>query len=143
MFMTNSSDIGLSCDVCGRVVQGITFMNGMKFCAKCHQETFGNNYSQTDVINAQCIEHLLKENAQLKEEVEILKDNYNNLLDLSQSITVDVLTRIRNQIKKEKNKIFNKLRDRFQNIEFNCDTDFNSVFYILREIEQENENNEQ
>ena len=45
-FMTNCSDIGLTCDVCGRVVQGATFVNGMKFCAKCYQETFRNNQTR-------------------------------------------------------------------------------------------------
>lgn len=36
------SNISFNCDVCGRQVQGYTFVNGMKFCAKCYQETFGN-----------------------------------------------------------------------------------------------------
>ena len=71
MTMTNSSDIGLTCDVCGRTVQGATFVNGMKFCAKCYQETFGNNYCPSVVENIQN-KLLLKENAQLKEEIEIL-----------------------------------------------------------------------
>ena len=35
------SNFVLSCDVCGREVFGCTFVNGMKFCAKCYQETFG------------------------------------------------------------------------------------------------------
>ena len=73
------SNIGLNCDVCGRTVQGCTFVNGMKFCAKCYQETFGNNYSQTDIINAQYTEHLLKENAQLKEKFEILEQENKQL----------------------------------------------------------------
>ena len=67
------SDIGFTCDVCGRKVQCTTYVNGMMFCAKCYQDTFGNNYSQTDIINAQYTEKLLKENAQLKKENEELK----------------------------------------------------------------------
>ena len=35
------SNMNFNCDVCGREVQGFTFVNGMKFCAKCYQETFG------------------------------------------------------------------------------------------------------
>ena len=35
------SSINLTCDVCGREVFSCTFVNGMKFCAKCYQETFG------------------------------------------------------------------------------------------------------
>ena len=35
------SSINFTCDVCGREVFSCTFVNGMKFCAKCYQETFG------------------------------------------------------------------------------------------------------
>ena len=35
------SNVNIICDNCGRWVQGITWVNGMKFCAKCYQETFG------------------------------------------------------------------------------------------------------
>ena len=35
------SNMNFNCDVCGREVLGCTFVNGMKFCAKCYQETFG------------------------------------------------------------------------------------------------------
>ena len=38
MFMTNSSDIGLLCDVCGRIVQEIKFFNSKKVCLKCYKE---------------------------------------------------------------------------------------------------------
>ena len=35
------SSINFTCDSCGREVFGCTFVNGMKFCAKCYQEIFG------------------------------------------------------------------------------------------------------
>lgn len=35
------SSMNFNCDSCGREVFGCTFVNGMKFCAKCYQETFG------------------------------------------------------------------------------------------------------
>lgn len=35
------SSMNFTCDSCGREVFGCTFVNGMKFCAKCYQETFG------------------------------------------------------------------------------------------------------
>ena len=44
------SNFGLSCDVCGKEVQGYTWVNGMKFCAKCYQETFGNK-NMTENLN--------------------------------------------------------------------------------------------
>ena len=40
------SNFGLSCDVCNRENVGITWVNGMKFCAKCYQETFGNQQNK-------------------------------------------------------------------------------------------------
>ena len=44
------SNFGLSCDVCNRENVGITWVNGMKFCAKCYQETFGNK-NMTENLN--------------------------------------------------------------------------------------------
>ena len=35
------SSMNFTCDVCCREVFSCTFVNGMKFCAKCYQETFG------------------------------------------------------------------------------------------------------
>ena len=42
-------NIGFTCDSCGRETNGITYVNGMKFCAKCYQETFGNNNQQNEI----------------------------------------------------------------------------------------------
>ena len=36
-----SSGISFTCDSCGREVFSCNIVNGMKFCAKCYQETFG------------------------------------------------------------------------------------------------------
>ena len=35
------SYFNMVCDSCGREVYGCNIVNGMKFCAKCYQETFG------------------------------------------------------------------------------------------------------
>ena len=51
------SYFNMVCDSCGRVVQGITWVNGMKFCAKCYRETFGNNTSKfADLLNSEMYE---------------------------------------------------------------------------------------
>ena len=64
------SNIGFTCDVCGRTVQGCTFVNGMKFCAKCYQETFGNkNERNLDVEMATEMVKLAEENKQLKQQL--------------------------------------------------------------------------
>lgn len=63
---TNMIGLGMVCDNCGRTVQGITYINGMMFCAKCYQETFGK---QEDLKTAHYSEHLEQENAQLKQQL--------------------------------------------------------------------------
>lgn len=72
MFMTNSSDIGLTCDACGRTVQGVTFVNGMKFCAKCYQETFGETKDYQHIC--ECL--IDKKNKVLKENIDLKEENY-------------------------------------------------------------------
>lgn len=45
------SYFNMVCDGCGREVQGITWVNGMKFCAKCYQEIFGNKNMTENLKN--------------------------------------------------------------------------------------------
>lgn len=47
------SSMNFNCDVCGREVQGCTLVNGMKFCAKCYQETFGETEKDRQIANLQ------------------------------------------------------------------------------------------
>lgn len=51
--------IGFICDSCGRETNGCNIVNGMKFCAKCYQETFGKDNQQNEI-------------QQLKEQLEAL-----------------------------------------------------------------------
>ena len=37
------------CDVCGRETYGCNVVNGMKFCTKCYQETFGKDNQQNEI----------------------------------------------------------------------------------------------
>lgn len=53
------SYFNIVCDSCGRGVQGITWVNGMKFCAKCYQETFGNQQKYIDMLNKESSELLV------------------------------------------------------------------------------------
>lgn len=41
--------IGFTCDSCGREVNGCSIVNGMTFCAKCYQETFGKDNQQNEI----------------------------------------------------------------------------------------------
>lgn len=40
---------GFTCDVCGRKVNGCHYRNGMSFCEKCYQETFGKDNQQNEI----------------------------------------------------------------------------------------------
>ena len=37
------------CENCGIETNGITFVNGMKFCAKCYHQIFGKDNQQTEI----------------------------------------------------------------------------------------------
>ena len=47
------SNMNFNCDVCGREVQGYTIVNGMIFCAKCYQETFGETDKDRKIADLQ------------------------------------------------------------------------------------------
>ena len=73
---TNSTSVnlGMTCDSCGRVVSGITYVNGMKFCAKCYQETFGANKDWQLLDKDKTIEELKQQLAEKDKQIESLKN---------------------------------------------------------------------
>lgn len=66
-------DFWLKCDSCNRENIGVTFVNGMRFCAKCYQETFGNTnpFYENDLRNkiADLEAKLAEKEAQLKDAI--------------------------------------------------------------------------
>ena len=54
-----SSGISFTCDSCGREVFSCNIVNGMKFCAKCYQETFGNQEKYVDMLHKETGELLV------------------------------------------------------------------------------------
>lgn len=70
---------GFTCDVCGRKVNGCHYINGMSFCEKCYQETFGKDNQQNEIQQLkQQLAEKDKEIAHLKE-----KDNYHLRYELA------------------------------------------------------------
>ncbi len=55
----SGTSMPFTCDCCGREIFGCTFVNGMKFCAKCYQETFGNQKKYVDMLNKESSELLI------------------------------------------------------------------------------------
>ena len=47
------NNISFTCDSCGREVFGCNIVNGMKFCAKCYQETFGETDKDRKITELQ------------------------------------------------------------------------------------------
>ena len=47
------SYFNMVCDSCGREVYGCNIVNGMKFCAKCYQETFGETDKDKQITELQ------------------------------------------------------------------------------------------
>ena len=76
------SNFGLSCDVCNRKNVGITWVNGMKCCAKCYQETFGETDKDKQIAELQ---KQLKASEQLQNQkvIEVLDKVKYDLLDIS------------------------------------------------------------
>ena len=67
-------DISFNCDVCGRQVYGWTFVNGMKLCAKCYQETFGNTAENLNNIYEGYLKILNEKDQRIAELEEQLKN---------------------------------------------------------------------
>ena len=100
------SNIGFNCDVCGREVAGCTFVNGMRFCAKCYQETFGETEKDRKIAD---LEAKLSEKDQDKisfaiDKFEKVKENaWQSATDISCLLDYTELAKIiDNQIKQLK-----------------------------------------
>ena len=48
-YFNGRGTFGFTCDVCGRKVNGCHYINGMSFCEKCYQETFGKDNQQNEI----------------------------------------------------------------------------------------------
>lgn len=121
------SNFGLSCDVCNRENVGITWVNGMKFCAKCYQETFGNNTSKfVDLLNTEMYE-LKISNLEYKlnekdRRITELEDKWNKLRKWAKNSTEVLLYSIGDKPVKLGNKKYNyferkQLLDKMQELE--------------------------
>ena len=104
-YFNSTGTIGFTCDVCGRELQSCTWINGMRFCAKCYQETFGNNTSQfVDLLNKEMYElkiaDLEAKLAETEKELEIVCVEYKDKIreyieiNLEQREEIDKLNKI-------------------------------------------------
>lgn len=70
---TNMIKLGITCDNCGKTTQGATYVNGMYFCAKCYQETYGKSQTAEfcDMLHREIYELIYKK---VEDETKVLKE---------------------------------------------------------------------
>ena len=79
-YFNGKGTIGFTCDSCGRELNGCSIVNGMKFCAKCYQETFCKDNQQSEIQQLkQQLAEKEKENEELKLKLDIRAMNLQNI----------------------------------------------------------------
>ena len=68
------SYFNMVCDSCGREVYGCNIVNGMKFCAKCYQETFGETDKDKQIAELQ--KQLKSQPAEIVEKIKNYRGEY-------------------------------------------------------------------
>ena len=48
-YFNGRGTVGFTCDVCGRELNCCHILNGMSFCEKCYQETFGKDNQKNEI----------------------------------------------------------------------------------------------
>ena len=152
------SNFGLSCDVCNRENVGITWVNGMKFCAKCYKETFGNQKKYVDMLHKETGELLVnllaekdKQIAELQNQLEekyadiiaLDTDNYSfkqqidNLRQQLKNQPAEIVEKIKQQLIKRLNTIAGYGRMTTDELSFLIETEFGSdLDTILKEYQK-------
>lgn len=108
-----SSGISFTCDSCGREVFGCNIVNGMKFCAKCYQETFGNDMFNKE--NRELLINLLAEKdkqiAELQKQLAEKEKKIEKLREWLSQCEAD-----RKSEQEKKNLAFKELRERSEQL---------------------------
>ena len=96
------SYFNMVCDSCGREVYGCNIVNGMKFCAKCYQETFGETDKDKQIAELQKQLKEKKKYTYTGKEVGEIERKYDEKIDtLEQKLKsqpVEIVEKIKEQI---------------------------------------------
>lgn len=109
-----SSGISFTCDSCGREVFGCNIVNGMKFCAKCYQETFGNQQNKESnelLVNslAEKDRQIAELQKQLEEKEKIIQMQQNiKRYDIGEILTENI--KLKQQLQSQPAEIVEKIR---------------------------------
>ncbi len=111
----NNNGISFTCDSCGREVYGCNIVNGMKFCAKCYQETFGNEqkYKERDELLVNSLTEKDRQIAELQKQLEekekIIQMQQNiKRYDIGEILTENV--KLKQQLKSQPKEIVEKIK---------------------------------
>lgn len=89
------SNIYFMCENCGIETNGITLVNGMKFCAKCYHQIFGKDNQQTEITQ------LKQQLAEKEKEINSLIVDYEKRISQEQELMSNMehrLTEKQNEI---------------------------------------------
>ena len=79
-YFNGRGTFGFTCDVCGRELNSCSIVNGMKFCAKCYQETFGKDNQQNEI-------QLLKQQLEEKDkDLDLTTKTANELIEIKHKL---------------------------------------------------------
>lgn len=136
-----SSGISFTCDSCGREIFGCTFVNGMKFCAKCYQETFGETDKDRKIANLEAkLAEKDKEIERLNLEFETQEDwqeKWQKLYDETCNLTQDKISFAVEQLEKVKEFFLEEHRDEEMDTDYIITKDAGEIAdYLLAQIKQ-------
>lgn len=94
------SYFNMVCDSCGREVYGCNIVNGMKFCAKCYQETFGETDKDKQIAE-------LKKQLEEKEKIIQMQQNIKRY-DIGEILTENI--KLKQQLQSQPAEIVEKIR---------------------------------
>ncbi len=115
--MSEINDLGFVCDSCGRKTQGTTIVKGMKFCAKCYQETFGATKDWQLLDKDKTIEELKQQLAEKDKEIKALKEELEDETDFKNEYYhywKDTEKDLKEKEEKQRHQICDKIREKLE-----------------------------
>lgn len=116
---------GFTCDVCGRKVNGCHYINGMSFCEKCYQETFGKDNQQNE------IQQLKQQLAEKDKEINSLIVDYEKRISQEQELMSNLEKRIA-----EKDKEIERLKQELEETNAGYDFTYEQSTETIKELKQ-------
>lgn len=124
------SYFNMVCDSCGREVYGCNIVNGMKFCAKCYQETFGETDKDKQIAELQKQLEEKEKYTYTGKEVGEIERKYDEKIDtLEQKLRsqpAEIVEKIKEQLIKRLNTIAGYGRMTTDELSFLIETEFGS-----------------